>query len=76
MRHIILALSLLLASNDIWWSYDKDYQREDRYEQKDEKNVEIYDNNYNRKGHIKKEGDTWTEYDKNWNRVKTYKKQN
>jgi len=35
----------------------------------DDKKIEIYDKDYNRKGHIRKENDTWIEYDKDWNRI-------
>lgn len=72
MRHLLVSLLLLVTS---WWSYDKDYQRENLYEQKDEKTIEIYDKGYNRIGHIRKQGDVWIEYDKDWNRIKIYKKE-
>ena len=69
----IILLLLLASSSQEWWSYDKGNNRENLFKQTDEKSIEIFDKDYNRKGHIRKEGDQWIEYDKEWNRIRIYR---
>lgn len=59
--------------SETWQSYDDDYERSDRYRETDNGRIDIYDEDWNRKGYIRKEDDEWVEYDKDWERVRKYK---
>jgi hypothetical protein len=44
------------------------------YEKEGDNRIEVYDENYNRVKHLRKEDGRWVEYDRDFNRLRVYDK--